>query len=60
MAVVRILVAVIGVLPLDMGDSLCRVLAKIAAGSLGIRRRVTRSQSGPDFPVRIDRTSDNI
>ncbi|TWT65131.1 lysophospholipid acyltransferase family protein [Allorhodopirellula solitaria] len=39
-AIVRMVVAVIQVLPLDMGDHLCRGLALALSGPLAIRRRI--------------------
>lgn len=47
---VRLLVALIQTLPLDMGDALCRGLAAAAAGPLGIRRRVTAANLERIFP----------
>jgi KDO2-lipid IV(A) lauroyltransferase len=49
-SVVRILVAVIGTLPLDMGDSMCRFLAWLATGPLGIRRGATNRNLDLIFP----------
>ncbi len=49
-AVVRMLVAVIQTLPLDMGDSLCRGLAWVAAGPLRIRRQATEHNLQQVFP----------
>ena len=47
---VRLLVAFIQTLPLDMGDRLCRGLAWIAAGPLRIRRRETEENLHRVFP----------
>ena len=47
---VRLLVAVIQVLPVDMGDSLCRFIAGLATGPLGIRRKVTQDNLDLIFP----------
>ncbi len=47
---VRLAVAVIQTLPLDMGDSLCRVLAWFASGPLGIRRQATEANLRLVFP----------
>ncbi len=41
-AAVRMVVAVIQVMPLDMGDSLCRGLAWVVTGPIKIRRGITR------------------
>ena len=47
---VRLLVAAIQVLPLDMGDSVCRGLGWMAAGPLRIRRRETEENLTRIFP----------
>ncbi len=49
--VVRLLVAVIQTLPMDMGDSLCRGLAWLAAGPLRIRHRETEENLARIFPA---------
>ena len=48
--IVRILVAVIQTLPLDMGDSVCRFLAWLAAGPLRVRRQTTEANLQRVFP----------
>ncbi len=48
--IVRILVAVIQTLPLDMGDSVCRFLAWLAAGPLRVRRQATEANLLRVFP----------
>lgn len=50
-SVVRLLVAVIGTLPLDMGDSMCRFLAGMAAGPLAIRQKQTNHNLDLIFPT---------
>lgn len=49
-AVVRLLVAVIQTLPLDMGDSVCRGVAWLASGPLRIRRKETQNNLQQIFP----------
>lgn len=49
-ALVRLLVAVIQVMPLDMGDSMCRGLAWLVTGPIKIRRRVTDENLRRVFP----------
>ena len=53
-AFVRLLVAVIQTLPLDMGDSVCRAIAALAAGPLKIRRKVTEQNLQQIFPDASD------
>lgn len=48
---VRLLVAVIQTLPLDMGDTICRALAWLASGPLKIRRRVIEQNLEQVFPA---------
>ena len=48
--VVRLLVAVIQTMPMDMGDSMCRGLAWLASGPLGVRRGVTERNLRRIFP----------
>lgn len=48
--VVRLLVALIQVLPLDMGDSLCRGFAWWASGPLRVRRQATETNLRRVFP----------
>ena len=48
--VVRVLVAIIQTLPFDMGNTLCLGLARLAAGPLKIRRRVTQENLNKIFP----------
>ncbi len=52
--VVRLLVAVIQTLPVDMGDSLCRGIAWLASGPLGIRKNVTDANLKLIFPDASD------
>ncbi len=47
----RVLVAGIQTLPTDMGDSLCRVLARIASGPIKIRAGVTEQNLSRVFPA---------
>ena len=47
---VRLLVAVIQTLPLDVGNRLCLNLAKLASGPLGIRKRTTDGNLRKIFP----------
>lgn len=49
-AFVRLLIALVGTMPVDMGDALCRVLAFLAAGPLGIRSRITDENIRLCFP----------
>ncbi|KAA1259523.1 Lipid A biosynthesis lauroyl acyltransferase [Rubripirellula obstinata] len=49
-SVVRMLVAVIGTLPVDMGDSMCRFIAWLAAGPLSIRKKQTDHNLDLIFP----------
>lgn len=49
--VVRTIVAVIQVLPLDMGDHLCRCLAIVLTGPLAIRRRVIADTLDSVYPT---------
>ncbi|KLU05914.1 Lipid A biosynthesis lauroyl acyltransferase [Rhodopirellula islandica] len=52
-AMVRSIVALIQIMPLDMGDRFCRVIATILSGPLPVRKRViqsTLSQIFPDLP----------
>lgn len=53
-AFVRLLVAVIQTLPVDMGDSMCRGIAWLASGPLGIRRKVTDANLKLIFPDATD------
>jgi KDO2-lipid IV(A) lauroyltransferase len=48
--IVRLLVAVVQTLPLDMGDTACRFLAWLASGPLKIRHRVTEENLKRVFP----------
>jgi KDO2-lipid IV(A) lauroyltransferase len=48
---VRMIVAIIQVLPLDMGDHLCRGLALVLAGPLSIRRRVISETLAKVYPT---------
>jgi Kdo2-lipid IVA lauroyltransferase/acyltransferase len=48
--VVRSLIAIIQVMPTDMGDSVCRFLARIAGQTLGIRRGLTAENIARVFP----------
>ncbi|WP_168563640.1 lysophospholipid acyltransferase family protein [Crateriforma spongiae] len=47
---VRLLVSVVQVLPADMGDRMCRVLAWLLTGPIKIRYRVTRENIRRVFP----------
>lgn len=47
---VRLLVAVIQTLPLDMGDAICRALARLFAGTLKIRHRAIEQNLSLVFP----------
>jgi KDO2-lipid IV(A) lauroyltransferase len=47
---VRLLVAGIQTMPVDMGDSLCRWLARIATGPIKVRQRVTEQNLSQVFP----------
>jgi KDO2-lipid IV(A) lauroyltransferase len=47
---VRLLVAVIQTMPVDMGDSLCRGMARLASGPLKVRHRVTDENLRRVFP----------
>ena len=58
--VVRVLVSIIQVLPLDMGDSVCRVLAWIVGKRLGIRRDITMSNLERVFPHADDRQREQL
>ncbi|MEP3931092.1 lysophospholipid acyltransferase family protein [Rhodopirellula bahusiensis] len=49
-AMVRLIVSSIQVMPLDMGDRFCRVVAAILSGPLPIRKRVIRSTLSQVFP----------
>jgi KDO2-lipid IV(A) lauroyltransferase len=49
-SIVRLLVAVIQTLPLDMGDSVCRGLAWLVSGPLKIRQNVTEENLKRIFP----------
>jgi Kdo2-lipid IVA lauroyltransferase/acyltransferase len=48
--VVRSVIAVIQVMPTDMGDSVCRFLAQLAGRTLGIRRGLTTENIARVFP----------
>lgn len=50
-AVVRTLVAVIQVLPTDMGDAICRWMAGVASHRLSIRRSTTKQNLKRAFPA---------
>lgn len=50
-AVVRTVVGVIQILPMDMGDHLCRFLAIVLTGPLAIRRRVIADTLDSVFPT---------
>lgn len=50
-AAVRAVVAVIQVLPVDMGDHLCRGLAHVLTGPLAIRRRVIADTLASVYPT---------
>lgn len=58
--IVRLLVAVIQTLPLDVGDAVCRGLAKLAAHHLKIRRRTTRENLCRVFPNATERQRRNL
>lgn len=47
---VRLLVATVQTLPVDMGDSICRGLARVVTSGLGIRRRITHDNLSQVFP----------
>ncbi len=47
---VRLLVATIQTLPFDMGDSICRFLAWLASGPMGIRQKITERNLSRVFP----------
>ncbi len=49
-ALVRVLIAIVQTLPTDMGDSICRGLARLATGPLRIRRRITQENLSHCFP----------
>ncbi len=57
---VRLLVAVIQTLPLDMGDRVCHGLARVAAGPLGIRRGATEHNLRLIFPDSTDQERQNL
>lgn len=59
-AVVRLLVSCIQVLPLDMGDSLCRGLAWIAVKRLGIREKATQHNLKLIFPDASEHERDQM
>lgn len=48
--VVRLVVAIVQVMPLDMGDRFCRVVAAVLTGPLPVRRRVIESTLTQVFP----------
>lgn len=48
--VVRVVVAVVQAMPVDMADSLCRNLALVLAAPFGMRRRVFDTNMGLVFP----------
>lgn len=50
-AIVRVIVAVIQVLPMDMGDHLCRSLAVVLTGPLAIRRQVIADTLANVYPT---------
>jgi len=50
-ATVRIVVAVIQVLPVDMGDALCRTLARVFTGPIKIRKKLTQQNLQMVFPT---------
>jgi KDO2-lipid IV(A) lauroyltransferase len=57
-AMVRSIVALIQIMPLDMGDRFCRVIATILSGPLPIRKKViqsTLSQIFPDLPAATEK-----
>ena len=47
---VRLTIAVIQTLPMDTGNQICKSLARLAAGPLGIRKRVTDENLAKIFP----------
>lgn len=49
-AVVRFVVAVVQVIPLDMGDHLCRNLARLLTGPLPVRRKAIQDALDRIFP----------
>ena len=59
-AFVRSLVAVIQVLPLDMGDAVCRVLATLLSRGVSIRRRATQENFDRIFPGATERQKDRL
>ncbi|MCO8125068.1 lysophospholipid acyltransferase family protein [Stieleria sp. TO1_6] len=52
--VVRLVIGLIQTMPLDMGDSLCRILAQFANGRLKIRRRTSAENLSRIFPDATD------
>ena len=54
-ALIRIIVAVIQTLPLDMGDAVCRTGARLLAGPLNVRRRIIDENIKRVFPDATDR-----
>lgn len=48
--IVRVLVAVIQTLPVDMGDAICCAIARLASGPLKVRHRVTDQNLQRVFP----------
>jgi KDO2-lipid IV(A) lauroyltransferase len=49
-SLIRLLVAVVQTLPIDMGDAICRSLAWLASGPLRIRHQVTEENLKQVFP----------
>ena len=49
-ATVRFIVAVVQVIPLDMGDHLCRNLARLLSGPLPVRRKAIQDALDRIFP----------
>lgn len=58
--VVRMMVAVIAALPLDMGDAMCRFLASMASGPLKIRRSATDHNLDLIFPNATVQQRENL
>ncbi|QDT06176.1 Lipid A biosynthesis lauroyl acyltransferase [Rubripirellula lacrimiformis] len=59
-ALVRLIVAVIQTLPVDMGDSICRFLAWVVGEKLRIRRRETDLNLDLIFPSASDQERKNL
>ncbi len=57
---VRTLVAVLQTLPYDAGDTVCRLVARLAAGPLRIRSRVTEENLLRIFPEADETTRRNL